>query len=143
MMPSTISSSHINLYQSTNAQAQMPPSLTAGNLNTVRPDVAISDAAARTIPASEFPHGTIIQYTSAQLDMGAVDRADAALMSVIEPEGFQKLVAAIRDDGDWRAVLGSFAQKIPSNPQWLNEEYRLPAARLLEKTHFLMDLSLI
>lgn len=95
------------------------------------------------MPASEFSHGTIIQYTSAQLDMGAVDRADAALMSVIEPEGFQKLVAAIRDDGDWRAVLGSFAQKIPSNPQWLNEEYRLPAARLLEKTHFLMDLSLI
>jgi hypothetical protein len=143
MMPAFISSSHINLSQNDNAQTQHSPALTAGSIDTVRPTTAISEAATRTLPASEFSHGSIIQYTSAQLDMGVVDRADAALMSVIEPEGFQTLVTAIRNDGDWRSILGKFAEKIPSNPQWLNDEYRLPAAGLLERTRYLMDLSLI
>lgn len=142
-MPTAISSSQINLYQVSNTQGQSAPSLATGRLESARPEIALPEAIAREIPASEFTHGTAIRYTSAQLEMRPVDRADAALMSVIEPEGFQNLLDAIRDDGDWRAILGKFSQKIPSNPQWLNDEYRLPAAQLLEKTRYLMDLSMI
>lgn len=142
-MPAAISSSQINLYQINSSQSQSAPSLATGRLDLVRPEIALSDATAREIPASEFTHGAAIRYTPAQLEMRPVDRADAALMSVIEPEGFQSLVDAIRNDGDWRAILGKFSQRIPSNPQWLNDEYRLPAAKLLERTRYLMDLSMI
>ncbi|SHI28688.1 hypothetical protein [Pollutimonas bauzanensis] len=142
-MPTAISPSQINLYQISGAQGLSATSLTTVRLESERPEIALSEAPAREIPATEFTHGTVTRYTSAQLEMRPVDRADAALMSVIEPDGFRNLLDAIRQDGDWRAILEKFSQRIPSNPQWLNDDYRLPAAQLLERTRYLMDLSTI
>ncbi len=99
-MPTAVSSSQIKLYLGSDAQSLSATSLTAGKLESARPETALSEAPAREIPATEFTQGSAIQYTSAQLEMRPVDRADAALMSVIEPDGFQNLLDAIRQDGD-------------------------------------------
>jgi len=78
------------------------------------------------------------------MEMRPVERADAALMSVVDPDAFSRLRDALQQDDDgWRALLGKFSSQIPANPQWLDDAYRLPAARLLERTRYLMDLSAV
>lgn len=118
--------------------------LQSGRLDLQRPQAALESAPARELPADAITHGDAVRYTNAQLAMRPVERADAALMSVVDPDAFSRLRDALQQDDDgWRALLGKFSSQIPANPQWLDDAYRLPAARLLDQTRYLMDLSAI
>lgn len=96
----------------------------------------------RTLPEEAIVHQPVVRYTHAQMEMRPVERADAALMAVIEPGTFPGFIEAVKTDGDWRSILEGFSQKLASHPEWLtNEAYRKAAAEILRRTNYFMDLS--
>ena len=100
-----------------------------------------------TTPARDLPAGTIIDAPEPKRalpglsEMRPVDRADAALMSVIEPERFTAFRSALETNGDWKSILSTFSAQVPNHPEWMDAQYRLPAADVLRRTGYLEDLS--
>jgi len=95
----------------------------------------------RTLPDGAVEHHAAVRYTSGQMEMRPVDRADAALMAVTEPDTFRQFIQALSTDGDWRSILEPFAQRLQQHPEWLEDRYRLPAAEVLRRSQYFMDLT--
>jgi hypothetical protein len=118
------------------------PVLSEGRLADVqRPSVDLSEAApARSLPDNVVISQEAVRYTSAQLEMKPVDRADAALMHEVQPESFEALRQALLNDGDWQSLLADFVKKIPNNPLWQGDAYWMAAGDFLQKTGYLLNL---
>lgn len=114
----------------------------AASANVSR-DLTQPAASARELAEGDVVHHGIVRYTQAQMDMRPVDRADAALMAVTEPDTFRQFVQAVSSDGDWRSILEPYAQRLQQHPEWLEDNYRLPAADLLRQSDYLMNLGVL
>lgn len=104
-------------------------------------DLSATDRSSRALPEAAVEHHAALRYTRAQLEMRPVDRSDAALMAVVEPGLFRDFVQAVATDGDWRGILQPFAERLQQRPEWLEDRYRLPAAEVLRRSNYLMDLA--
>lgn len=129
-----------NLYEV--SSRNIGPQLSSGPSLGEKVSVDLRDLApSRTLPEDAVQHQPIVRYTNAQMEMRPVDRADAALMAIAEPETFAGFIEAVKNDGDWRSILEGFTQKIPAHPEWLEDSFRLPAAEILRRSNYFMDLS--
>lgn len=143
----TVAMASLNLYSSATQQNAGKLVPARGEPKAPRPELAQAGQAAPVTAADRaLPEGVVVdqplrQYTQAQLEMRPVDRADAALMAVVAPEDFGRLTDALASDGDWRSLLSAFTQRLGNNPQWLEDQYRLPAAEVLRQTSNFLDLS--
>lgn len=143
----TVEMASLNLYSSATQQNAGKLVQARGEPKAPGPELAqVGQAAPVTATDRALPEGVVVdqplrQYTQAQLEMRPVDRADAALMAVVAPEDFGRLTDALASDGDWRSLLSAFTQRLGSNPQWLEDQYRLPAAEVLRQTSNFLDLS--
>lgn len=135
-----------NLYdldtQSPRMTASVDGAALAASANVSR-DLSQPGPPARELANGDVVHHGIVRYTQAQMDMRPVDRADAALMAVTEPDNFRQFVQAVASDGDWRSILEPYAQRLQQRPEWLGDTYRLPAANLLKQSDYLMNLGVL
>lgn len=138
----TVSLATLNLYA---PDVPRTPTMVEGSSgDPARAGAAMAPGSA---PARELPAGTIIDAPEPKRslpglsEMRPVDRADAALMSVIEPDRFTAFRSALETNGDWKSILSTFSAQVPNHPEWMDAQYRLPAADVLRRTGYLEDLS--
>lgn len=145
MTTMTVSLTSLNLYA---PDVPRSPTMVEGsNGDPARAGAASTAMALGSAPARELPAGTIIDAPEPKRalpglsEMRPVDRADAALMSVIEPDHFTAFRSALETNGDWKSILSTFSAQVPNHPEWMDAQYRLPAADVLRRTGYLEELS--